>query len=127
VAIKLDDRLQAVAAARRAQGRDARLFLRLERLQGRAGALAGHPEFLTVCWVPHRWPEHTLETRNVGGTTVFMESRIARYTDWNELIISAWQLGPFSHPTVDPEAIFAMEAWERTHPVPYRSATRISI
>lgn len=116
MAIQLDDRARSAISHRRAHGHDPRILLRVERLHGRAGAIAGHPEVLTVGWVPRRWPSCTLVGRNLGDITVFMDTRVARYTQGHALTISAWHLGPIDHLTVDPNAILAMLEWERAHP-----------
>jgi hypothetical protein len=99
---------------RRARGRDTTLFLRREVIPARGGWPCG----LSVNWAPHRWPRRPLEARQVGEVTVVMDRRVARYTQWRDVRISAWRLGPLERVVVVDErlVLLEMEAWERTHP-----------
>jgi hypothetical protein len=47
-----------------------------------------------------------------------MDQRVARYTQWRDVWISAWRLGPIERMVVvdEPLVLLEMEAWERTHP-----------
>jgi hypothetical protein len=110
----LDDRARSAIARRHAHGLDPRILLYVERLRGRAGALAGNPEVMTVGWVPRHWPLRPLVARTVGEGTVIMETRVARYAQEHDLTISAWHLGRNDHLSIDPKAILAMQEWERT-------------
>jgi hypothetical protein len=47
-----------------------------------------------------------------------MDARTARYTLWQDLVITFWRLGPFAQLQVRDEVavMFDMEVWERAHP-----------
>ena len=117
MAIILDECVRIACARRRAHGHDDRLFLRVERLQGRASAFVGSPEVINVSWMPHRWPSCTLVARPVEGVVVYMDTRVARYAAWHDITISAWHLGPITVPQVEPTAINELKDWERAHSV----------
>lgn len=116
MAIVLDERAKGAIAHRRAQGHDSRVLLHIERLHGRAGAMAGYPEVLTVGWIPHRWPPCILVGRSVGEVTVILDTRVERYIQEHDLTISAWHLGHIDRRTIDPQATQEMHEWERAHP-----------
>ena len=114
MALILDGGVRTAIARRRARGQDDRLFLRVEAVPMHGG----YPHVLTVGWAPRRWPRHALVSRRVGDVEVILGPRIARYTQWRDLTISAWRLGPIEHLVVDEEllVLLDMETWERMHP-----------
>lgn len=114
MAIILDDQMRAAIVRRRARGRDATLLLRVEAIPARGGV----PHFVAVTWAPRRWPRRTFVERQVEGVAVCMDQRLARYTRWRDVTISAWRLGPLEHLVVEEEllVLLEMEEWERTHP-----------
>ena len=116
MAILIDEKARAAIARRRAGGRDATLFLRLERFRGRGGPLVSYPWDLVAGWAPRAWPESDLTVRSVGDVVVCVDTRVARYTHWHDVTISAWRVGPIDLLTVDPYVVLEMQAWERTHP-----------
>ena len=113
MAIVIDERARSAVSHRRAHGHDPRILVGIGRLHGRACAMAGNPEFLTVGWVPHRWQPHTLVARNAGAVTVIMESRVVRYAERHDPTISARRLGPIDYLSIDPPAVRALQEWER--------------
>lgn len=112
VAIILDDHARKLVEIRRARGLDPRIVLYIDHLRGRAGAMAGNPEILSVRWVHGDWPPVPLTARDVGDTSVFVGARPARYALSHDLTISGWHVGPLTHLTVDPGEIFAIQEWE---------------
>jgi hypothetical protein len=114
MAVILDQQAREAIARRRARGRDTTLFLRLEVIPARGG----WPHVLAVDWAPRRWPRRPLVERQVGDVTVVMGRRVARYTQWRDVTLSAWRLGPLERVVVVDElpVLLEMEAWERTHP-----------
>jgi CheY-like chemotaxis protein len=114
VTVSIDEKARAAIARRRALGQDATLFLRVERISGRGGPL-GHSD-LVVGWSP-RQPDRALVVRLVGDVVVLMDRRVARYTNWHDMTVSAWRLGPFEWLMIDPYVLPEMQEWESTHPV----------
>jgi hypothetical protein len=112
MAIFINERAQAAIAWRRAHGRDATLFLRREAYPVRGGIV------LDVGWAPRRWPRRALVGQQVGDVAVVVDRRIARYTQWRNLTISARRLGPFEELVVVDalRVLLEMQAWEQTHP-----------
>jgi hypothetical protein len=118
MAIVLDERILAACQHRRCHGHDDCLLLRVERMRGRAGALAGSPEILRVTWMPRNLQVDTLVAWPVGNVTVYVDRRVARYASMCDITISAWHVGPISEPEVDHTVIDAMKTWERAHSKP---------
>jgi hypothetical protein len=56
--------------------------------------------------------------KQVGDVAVAMDRRVARYTQWRDLTISARRLGPFENLVVVDElrVLLEMQAWEKAHP-----------
>src|SRR5919109_2399222 len=108
--IVIDEPGQAAIVRRRAHGRDATLFLRREAYPVRGGI------GLDVGWVPRRWPRRALVVKHVGDVAVVVDKRVGRYTQWHDLTISAWRLGPFEHLVVVDalRVLLEMQAWEQT-------------
>jgi hypothetical protein len=71
---------------------------------------------LTITWAPRRLSDRALVVRHVGDTVICLDSRVARYAAWHDVIISARSLGPFVRLMVDSTVLFELQAWERTHP-----------
>jgi hypothetical protein len=113
MAVILDERLQKACAYRRAHGREARLLLHIDHMHGRGKAFVGFPELLAVDWMPRCWPQSILVARLVGGVLVYMDRRVARYASSHDITISAWHIGPFRVPRVDPMVILDIRDWER--------------
>jgi hypothetical protein len=115
VAIIIDDQARAAIAQRRAKGHDSTLFLRVEAMRAK-GWLC---RILTISWDGCRWSRRPLTAREVDDILVVMEPRIARYTQWRDVTITAWKLGPFTRLVVDdePAVMLEMDAWEQTHPL----------
>jgi hypothetical protein len=114
LAVIIDKKAHAAIARRRGRGQDTTLYLRVEKVYGK-GTFGGYSD-LTVGWVPRPWPNRALTELPVGDVVLCMDSRVSRYTYWHDVTISAWRLGPFDLFTVDPNFLFHMQAWERTHP-----------
>lgn len=114
MALIIDERARAAIARRRAGGREARLFLRVEPLPARGG----FSHMLAVDWVPRRWLQRAPTARQVGDVTVYIDQRLARYTQWADVTLSAWRLGPLEWVVVAREllVLLEMEEWEHAHP-----------
>jgi hypothetical protein len=112
MAIIVDECARAAIARRRAHGHDATLFLRREAYPVRGGIV------LEVGWAPRRWPRRALVVEQVGDVAVVVDRRVARYTQWRDLTISARRLGPFENLVVVDElrVLLEMQAWEQMHP-----------
>ena len=115
MAVIIDEKARAAIARRRSRGRDATLFLRVETIPTMYGPAGGAPD-LIVGWAPRHWPGRMLSVRPVGDAVVCLDRRIARYSTWHDVTISAWRLGPFDHLVVDPNVLLEVQQWERTHP-----------
>lgn len=114
MAIILDESALDVIARRRARGKDATLYLRLERGSLRAGV----PWILAVGWAPRYRPDRTLVSQLAANAEIHVEPRVARYTQSRDLTVSAARLGPWEWLVVaDPFAFERMWEWEWTHPV----------
>jgi len=111
MAIILDGRARAAVARRRAHGRDAALFVHVERVRAGRRGLA----LLAVDWAPRQWPQCPLVAQQVGDVLVIMDGRIARYTRDHTLTVSAWLLGPLARVWVvgDVARMLDMVDWER--------------
>jgi hypothetical protein len=114
VAIIIDEKAHAAIARRRALGRNDTIFLRVERISGRGGPL-GHLD-LVVSWSPCHQADPALALRLVRDVVVLVDRRVARYTYWHDMTVSAWRLGPFEWLMIDPYVLPEMQEWERTHP-----------
>lgn len=99
-------------ARRRARKKDTTLYLRVDTVPVRTG----DPHLLTVGWAPRRLPRGVVK-RQVGDVVVCLGPRVARYTQWRDLTIAAWRLGPLEFLTVKdaPLALLELREWERTH------------
>jgi hypothetical protein len=113
VAIILDDRARAMVDRRRSRGRDARIYLHLDRGSIRVGV----PWIMVVGWAPHRWPSQPLVLQHAGDVEIYLDPRVARYTHWRNLTIFGARLGPWQWLAIaDPFAFERMHQWELTHP-----------
>jgi hypothetical protein len=112
MAIILDERARAAIRRRRARQQGDALLLRVETLP-----LRGITRVLAVDWAPRRLPRRPVVARRVGDAVVYVDARVARYTDWQDVTVSAWRLGPLDRPLVrdEPLALLQMERWERMH------------
>lgn len=116
MAIIIDEKACAAIARRRVSGRDTTLFLRVEKIPGGRGSVMGISD-LVVGWAPPHLPNLSLTVRHAADVVVYMDRRVARYSAWNDITVSAWRLGPFGHLMIDPNVMLEMQYWERTHPV----------
>lgn len=113
MAIILDEQAREAVGRRRAQRDDGVLKVRLETIPAR-----GMIHTLTATWAARRRPQSRLVERQVGDVTLHLDPRLARYTTWHDLTISAWRLGPLEGLFVveEPRVLLDVQEWERLHP-----------
>lgn len=113
MAIILDEQAREAVAHRHAQSDDGALRVRLETIPAR-----GMIHTLTATWTARRQAQPGLVERQVGDVTLHLDPRLARYTTWHDLTISAWRLGPFEGLFVaeEPRVLLSLQEWERLHP-----------
>lgn len=114
MALILDTHVHAALARRHARGRDTTMFLRVKAIPARGG----FPHMIAIDWTPRRWPRGPLFERCIGDAVVVMDRRLARYTQWRDVTLSAWRWGPLERLVVVNElpVLLEMEEWERSHP-----------
>jgi hypothetical protein len=82
-------------------------------MRGRGKAFVGFPELLGIDWMPRRWPRRILVAQSIGDVLVYMDRRVAHYACRHDITISAWHVGPFRVPRVNPMVILDIRDWER--------------
>ena len=108
MAIVFDERARRLIERRRAAGKDDRIYVRLER-----GSLRAYvPWIVRAGWMPRRLDPAGL-IGHAGAVEVYMDARIARYTEEHDLILSAARLARWQWLMVaDPFAYEELHAWE---------------
>lgn len=113
MAIILDKQARVAVAHRRTRRDDSVLTVRLETIPAR-----GMIHTLTARWTARRRAQSGLVEQQVGDITLRLGPRLARYTTWHDLTISAWRLGPFEglYVVEEPRVLLALQEWEHLHP-----------
>ncbi len=113
MAIIIDDRAFAAVARRRTRTGDAGILLRIVVVPVR-----GMHRLLAVSWAPRDRCPGTLAVVRVRDVEVYIDERIARYTRWHDVTISAWHFGPIDRLLVVEAALDLLRIgkWEQTHP-----------
>jgi hypothetical protein len=110
--LQLDERALKAVVRRRGRGREAGIVLRVEHASLHAGA----PPVLAVHWTTARRVEAALLLLDLDDVAVWVEERVARYTEARDVTISATRLGPFEWLRLDdPFAMEHLEEWEQRH------------
>jgi hypothetical protein len=132
VAIIVDERARVALARRRRRGQDAALLLRIAAVPHPGPA--SDPEVLWVGWLsPHRPRDlRGLVLWEVGAAVLFVDARLSRYTEEQDITLSAWRLGPFTRLYVVDQrlvllAVQAGECRRRTGMGVDRSQRRIGV
>ena len=78
----------------------------------------GVTRMLVAKWANGRRPARQMVERRIGDSLLLVDKRVARYSDWQTVAISAWRLGPLDILTVvdEPLVMLRLPRWERLHP-----------
>lgn len=115
MAIYLDERACNLVARRAARGRKTAIAVRVAAVPTR-----GAVHQLTVGWASRDGYQQLPEVRRFGDVVLHVDARVARFSDWHDVTISAWRLGPIEQLVVVDEVRVLLDLleWARTHPDP---------
>ena len=113
MAIVIGERAREAIGRRHASGRDPTIMLCVTVVP-----LRGMHRMLSVGWAPRRGRRRDLVDQRVGDAVFAVGERVACYTRWHDVTISAWRLGPIGHLVIADElgVLTEMLTWEYTHP-----------